>query len=74
MTRAAIYARFSTDKQDEKSIEDQIRLCRAYAECNGLTVIETYADSAKSGSTTVDRYGWQKLMRDADAHPSPHGP
>src|SRR5262245_28555231 len=68
MTRAAIYARFSTDKQDEKSIEDQIRLCRAYAECIGLAVIETYTDKAKSGSTTVDRYGWQKLMRDADAH------
>jgi hypothetical protein len=31
MKRAAIYARFSTDLQDERSIEDQVTLCRKYA-------------------------------------------
>src|SRR6266404_4000570 len=64
--KAVIYARFSTDLQNERSIEDQIALCRAYAERVGLTVIETYADRAKSGSSTIDRRAWQKLMRDAD--------
>jgi site-specific DNA recombinase len=67
MIRAAIYCRFSTDLQSEKSIEDQNGLCRSYAERTGLTVIETYADKAKSGSSTVDRQEWQRLMRDADA-------
>jgi hypothetical protein len=39
----AIYARFSTDLQDERSIEDQVRRCREYvkqrrrpARCSGL--------------------------------------
>jgi DNA invertase Pin-like site-specific DNA recombinase len=67
MIRAAVYCRFSTDLQSEKSIEDQIALCRAYAERTGLTVTQTYANKAKSGSSTIDRQAWQKLMRDADA-------
>ena len=29
--KAAIYARFSTDKQSESSIDDQIRVCGDYA-------------------------------------------
>ncbi len=68
MIRAVIYARFSTDLQNEKSIDDQVALCRKYAEHAGLTIVDTYADRAKSGSSTVDRQAWQKFMRDADAH------
>ena len=30
--RAAIYARYSTELQNEKSIEDQVKLCRDHAE------------------------------------------
>ena len=67
MKRSAIYARFSTDLQNEKSIDDQILVCRAYAEHHDMTVVETYADRAKSGSSTLDRYDFQKLMRDAEA-------
>jgi len=66
MTRAAIYARYSTDLQNDRSIEDQIALCRAYAERAKLTVVEVYADRAQSGSSAINRFGWQKLMRDAD--------
>jgi site-specific DNA recombinase len=68
MMRAAIYARFSTDLQNERSIEDQVSLCRTYAERNKLAVVEVYADRAQSGSSTVNRFGWQKLMRDADTY------
>jgi mannose-6-phosphate isomerase-like protein (cupin superfamily) len=32
MNRTAIYARFSTDLQNERPIDDQLALCRAYAE------------------------------------------
>jgi len=67
MIRAAIYARYSTDLQSDRSIEDQIAECRSYAERNKLTVIETYADRARSGCSAVNRDGWQQLMRDADA-------
>jgi hypothetical protein len=35
-TPCVIYARFSTDKQRETSIEDQARVCRARAETLGL--------------------------------------
>lgn len=37
--RATIYARFSTDKQSDSSIEDQYRNCTRYAERCGMTVI-----------------------------------
>ena len=32
MTRAAVYARYSSDLSRDASIEDQVRLCRAFAE------------------------------------------
>ena len=38
MTRAAIYARYSSDLQSANSIEDQIRLCREWLEREGLPV------------------------------------
>ena len=38
---AVIYARYSSDNQREESIEGQIRECTAYAEKNGITVINT---------------------------------
>lgn len=31
MTRTALYAHYSDDKQSEASIEDQFRLCREHA-------------------------------------------
>ena len=38
--KAVIYARFSTDLQNERSIEDQITLCRSYASREGISIIE----------------------------------
>ncbi len=46
MKRAAIYARFSTDLQNDRSIDDQIALCRGYAERNGLEIVAVYDDRA----------------------------
>lgn len=63
--RAAIYARYSTDLQNERSIEDQLALCRGFAERNGLRVVEVYSDAAVSGASTVNRSGFLKLMQDA---------
>ena len=37
---AVIYARYSSDNQREESIEGQIRECTAYAEKNGITVLD----------------------------------
>lgn len=60
MIPAAIYARFSTDKQDTRSIEDQIRQCRAYAERMGYEIVAVYSDAAVSGTHT-NREGLRKL-------------
>jgi DNA invertase Pin-like site-specific DNA recombinase len=64
---AAIYARFSSDKQSERSIDDQVALCRAFCERDGLRVIGVYEDRAISGASIANRFGWLKLMRDANA-------
>lgn len=66
MTRAAIYARYSSDKQREASIEDQVRLCNERAAREGWTVTATYSDHAVSGASLV-RPGIQALMQDAQA-------
>jgi site-specific DNA recombinase len=62
MTRAAIYARFSTDLQNEKSIEDQIAMCRAHAKQQGLNVVATYDDKPRSGASVFGRDGLGLLM------------
>ncbi len=67
MTRAAIYARYSTDKQREASIEDQSRTCRRIAEREGWAIAETYADQGISGSR-ADRPAYQRMLADAKAH------
>ena len=38
--RAVIYARYSSENQREASIDDQIEICRRYAEARGWTVTE----------------------------------
>ena len=49
--KAVIYARFSSDKQNEASIEGQLRECMQYAEYNGMQVIGNYIDRAFSAKT-----------------------
>ena len=64
MTRVALYARYSSDQQSEASIEDQLRLCRLYAEKQGWVVAESYHDRAVSGASLI-RPGIQALLADA---------
>lgn len=66
MLRAAIYARFSTDLQNEKSTEDQIDLCRTYAEREGYEVVATYADKARSGASLIGRDDVMRMLADAN--------
>src|SRR5215831_19672053 len=63
--RAVIYARFSTDHQDERSIEDQIALCRDYAQRERLQVVSTFEDRARSGASILNRDGLLSLMEQA---------
>jgi DNA invertase Pin-like site-specific DNA recombinase len=62
--RAVIYARYSSDQQREASIDDQIEVCRRYAEAQGWTIAATYKDAAISGASRF-RPGFQKLIADA---------
>ncbi|WP_291979651.1 recombinase family protein [Chelatococcus sp.] len=62
---AAIYARFSSDLQKDRSIDDQISLARAYCSRNGLSVVREYSDRARSGASLFGREGLEALMRDA---------
>ena len=64
MTRAIIYARYSSDRQREASIEDQVRLCRERIEAAGWTLVQTYVDRAQSGASML-RPGLQALIEGA---------
>lgn len=65
---AVIYARFSTDRQAETSIEDQARICRARAKALQLDVARIFADQAISGSTPVaQRVSGRELLEAAIA-------
>ena len=44
--KAVIYARYSSDRQREESIEGQLRVCEDYASRNNMTILHTYADRA----------------------------
>jgi site-specific DNA recombinase len=61
MLRAAIYARYSSDSQNDKSVEDQIELCP-----RALTVVAISDDRAISGASVINRPGYQNLMRAAE--------
>jgi DNA invertase Pin-like site-specific DNA recombinase len=62
--RAVIYARYSSESQNEASIDDQIRLCKERIAAQDWTLIDLYRDAAISGATTV-RPGYQALIEDA---------
>jgi site-specific DNA recombinase len=59
--RAAVYARYSSDLSRDASIEDQVRLCRAYAERAGWQVAQVFEDRAISGASAI-RPGYQRLL------------
>jgi site-specific DNA recombinase len=57
----AIYTRYSSDRQDARSIDDQLRRCRAYAASRGFRVGAEFSDAAKTGAN-VEREGMQRLL------------
>jgi DNA invertase Pin-like site-specific DNA recombinase len=65
--RAAIYARYSSENQSEKSIDDQIRVCRNYCNEHEISVNEEhiYVDEAISGSL-INRPGLEALEKAAE--------
>lgn len=64
--RAALYARFSTEKQSEASVDDQFRACERVARASSLDVVARLHDAGVSAGTS-ERSGYQDLLRRARA-------
>jgi len=67
MTRAALYARYSSDQQSSASIADQQRICRERAEREGWQIVGSFEDAAISGASMILRPGIQRLLAEAQA-------
>jgi len=63
--RAAIYSRFSTDRQSESSIADQVRICTEYAARAGWEIAQYFEDQGVSGAALGNRPGALKLLEAA---------
>ena len=61
---AVVYARYSSHRQGEQSIEGQLAEAKRYAESHGLTIIHEYCDRAQSGRTD-NREQFQLMLSDA---------
>lgn len=70
--RCAIYARYSSDRQNPSSISDQIRQCREHAARHGWVVLDShvYSDEAISG-TNLERHGLRRLVSAATSKARP---
>ena len=64
MKSAVIYARYSSERQTEQSIEGQLRICKEYAERNDYVIVDTYIDRAMTG-TNDNRTNFQRMLRDS---------
>ena len=62
---AVIYARYSSDRQTEQSIEGQLRVCNDYAIKNDIAIIDTYIDRAMTG-TNDKRTAFQQMLKDSN--------
>ncbi len=65
MIPCALYLRYSSDRQNDRSPEDQEAVCRAYMERQGYVVAAVYVDRAKSGATVHERADFQRMLADA---------
>lgn len=61
---AVIYARYSSSNQTEASIEGQMRECNEYAKKNGISIVGTYIDRARSARTD-NRPDFKKMIKDS---------
>ena len=65
MKTAVIYARYSSERQTEQSIEGQLRVCYDFAKKNDLVIVDEYIDRATTG-TNDNRAAFQRMLADSD--------
>ena len=64
MKKGVIYARYSSDRQNEQSITGQVDVCKKWAANNDIEIIDIYYDEALTGKTDK-RPAFQKMIKDA---------
>ena len=64
---AVVYARFSSHRQGEQSIEGQVAEAERFAATHGLTIVKVYADRAQTGRND-NREQFQLMLADAAKH------
>ena len=62
--KAVIYARYSSGRQHEESIERQLEICTKYAEENNLLLVGSYIDRRKTGKND-NRPDFQRMIYDS---------
>lgn len=64
--RVVLYMRYSSDRQNEQSIEGQDRVCRAFCSQNNYEIVGTYIDRAITATKNVEkRIEFQKMIADS---------
>lgn len=62
---AVIYARYSSERQNEQSIEGQVRVIKEFAAREGYNILNSYIDRALSGRSD-NRPSFQKMIEDSN--------
>ncbi len=62
-----LYLRYSSDKQNEQSIEGQMRVCKEFCRHKGYTIINTYIDRATSALRHIEkRISFLQMIKDSE--------
>ena len=61
--RAVVYARYSSHRQGEQSIEGQLAAAKTYADARGYTIVHEYVDRAMTGRND-NRDEFQQMLSD----------
>jgi site-specific DNA recombinase len=64
--RVALYARYSSDLQNQRSAEDQFAALRAVVQARGWLEVAAFSDLGISGANLNNRPGVQTLLREAE--------
>ena len=64
MKKVAFYGRYSSNSQNEQSIEGQLHVCEQYAAANDLQIVAQYVDRAISGKSD-NRPQFQQMIADS---------
>ena len=65
MKKCVIYARYSSEKQNEQSIQGQVDVCTKWIKAQDMAIVDIYHDEAMSGKTDR-RPDFQKMIHDAE--------